>query len=86
MCGTPRATLEDGGRHFWVLLIEGKGGVTGTWWVKARHTAQHPTVHSTTPTAENDPAPDIRGALVRTTDQGGYFGTGSREVLRIDSC
>lgn len=50
----------------------GEGGATGIWWVEARDAAQHPTVHSMTPTVENDLAPDVSGALMGTeTDQGG---------------
>lgn len=39
--------------------------------MEARDAAQHPTVHSMTPTVENDLAPDVSGTLMGTeTDQG----------------
>lgn len=79
----PQGTLGDGWRHFWSSPLGGKGGATGIWSVEARDTAQHPTVHSMTPDAENDLAPDVSGALMGTeTDQGsrGHLGSECRKL------
>lgn len=50
----------------WHLVGEGQAHCS------APYSAQYDaTVHNMT--AENDSAPDIKGALVRTNDQGGFF-------------
>lgn len=69
---SPRGSCPPGDR--WqclelslIVTLGDRGGAMGIRWAEPRDATKHPTLHRTTPTARNSPAPNVRSAEAKET-------------------